>query len=50
MSENKFETSDINLCHDFILAASTHKGEDELIISSYLKLKEEFKNLDKSKI
>ena len=44
-SENKFETSDINLCHDFILAASTHKGEDELIISSYLKLKEEFKDL-----
>ena len=44
-SDNKFETSDINLCHDFILAASTHKGEDELIISSYLKLKEEFKDL-----
>ena len=44
-SDNEFETSDINLCHDFILAASTHKGEDELIISSYLKLKEEFKDL-----
>ena len=44
-SDNKFETSDVNLCHDFILAASTHKGEDELIISSYLKLKEEFKDL-----
>ena len=44
-SDNKFETSAINLCHDFILAASTHKGEDELIISSYLKLKEEFKDL-----
>ena len=34
-SDNEFEKSDINLCHDFILAASTHKGEDELIISSY---------------
>ena len=44
-SDNEFETSDANLCHDFILAASTHKGEDELIISSYLKLKEEFKDL-----
>ena len=44
-SDNEFETSDVNLCHDFILAASTHKGEDELIISSYLKLKEEFKDL-----
>jgi 3-deoxy-D-manno-octulosonic-acid transferase len=44
-SDNEFETSDINLCHDFILAASTHKGEDELIISCYLKLKEEFKDL-----
>jgi len=44
-SDNEFETSDINLCNDFILAASTHKGEDELIISSYLKLKEEFKDL-----
>ena len=44
-SDNQFEISDINLCHDFILAASTHKGEDELIISSYLKLKEEFKDL-----
>ena len=44
-SDNEFETSDINLCHDFILAASTHKGEDELIISSYLKLKKEFKDL-----
>ena len=44
-SDNKFETSDINLCHDFILAASTHKGEDELIISSYIQLKEEFKDL-----
>lgn len=44
-SDNEFETSDINLCHDFILAASTHKGEDELIINSYLKLKEEFKDL-----
>jgi len=44
-SDNEFETSDIYLCHDFILAASTHKGEDELIISSYLKLKEEFKDL-----
>ena len=44
-SDNEFATSDANLCHDFILAASTHKGEDELIISSYLKLKEEFKDL-----
>ena len=44
-SDNEFETSDINSCNDFILAASTHKGEDELIISSYLKLKEEFKDL-----
>ena len=44
-SDNEFETSDVNLCHDFILAASTHQGEDELIISSYLKLKEEFKDL-----
>ena len=44
-SDNEFETSDVNLCHDFILAASTHKGEDELIISCYLKLKEEFKDL-----
>ena len=44
-SDNEFETSDINSCNDFILAASTHTGEDELIISSYLKLKEEFKDL-----
>lgn len=44
-SDNEFATSDANLYHDFILAASTHKGEDELIISSYLKLKEEFKDL-----
>ena len=44
-SDNELETSDVNLCHDFILAASTHQGEDELIISSYLKLKEEFKDL-----
>ena len=44
-SDNEFEILDANLCHDFILAASTHKGEDELIISSYLKLKEEFKDL-----
>ncbi len=44
-SNNEFESQDFILSHDFILAASTHKGEDELIISSYLKLKEEFKNL-----
>ena len=44
-SNNEFESQDFILSHDFILAASTHKGEDELIISSYLKLKEEFKDL-----
>ena len=44
-SNNEFEAQDFILYHDFILAASTHKGEDELIISSYLKLKEEFKDL-----
>ncbi len=31
--------------HDFILAASTHKGEDEIVIDSYRKLKNEFKDL-----
>ena len=44
-SNNEFESQDFILSNDFILAASTHKGEDELIISSYLKLKEEFKDL-----
>ena len=30
---------------NFILAASTHKGEDEIVIDSFIKIKKEFKDL-----
>ena len=35
----------INQVNDFILAASTHEGEDEVVINSFKKLKEEFSDL-----
>ena len=35
----------INQVDDFILAASTHAGEDEVVINSFKKLKEEFSDL-----
>ena len=35
----------INQVDDFILAASTHEGEDEVVINSFKKLKEEFSDI-----
>ena len=35
----------INQVGDFILAASTHEGEDEVVINSFKKLKEEFSDI-----
>jgi len=35
----------INQVDDFVLAASTHEGEDEVVINSFKKLKEEFSDL-----
>ncbi|MAU70090.1 MAG: hypothetical protein CMD40_03035 [Gammaproteobacteria bacterium] len=42
------EESDLNETSEtdnFILAASTHKGEDEVVIDSFIKIKKEFKDL-----
>ena len=39
------EPNKVNHIDDFILAASTHTGEDEVVINSFKKLKEEFLDL-----
>lgn len=39
------DLNEISETDNFILAASTHKGEDEVVIDSFIKIKKEFKDL-----
>ena len=43
--EESLDLNRITHANNYILAASTHKGEDEVVIESYKKLKEEFTDL-----
>jgi 3-deoxy-D-manno-octulosonic-acid transferase len=43
--EESLDLKRITQANNYILAASTHKGEDEIVIESYKKLKKEFTDL-----